>query len=131
VSAAIGVVDCNHNISYCSGQYGQMLSSYCPMAQLSLSVHRADNALNFAFVQLDAPFRISPETQYTSIHIGRYISIYASGSFFPSSSGESSSPSIITLLPSTPFSTSGISDSIYSLSLPTSVTVFRFFIHLG
>ena len=43
------------------------------VAQLSLSVHRTDNAPNFAFVQLNAPFRISLEAQYTSIRIGRYI----------------------------------------------------------
>lgn len=53
------------------------------------------------------------------------------GGFDSDSLGLSSSSSFITLLPCTPYSTSGIRLSMNSLSLPTNVTVLRAFPHLG
>lgn len=47
------------------------------------------------------------------------------------SSSVSSSPSLVTRLPSTPFATRSAIESIYSLSRPTSVTTFLFLPHLG
>lgn len=71
MSAAIGVVDRNHKhlLLFISVRTNALF--ILSMAQLSLPAHKADNALNFAFVQLNAPFRISLEAQYTSIHIER------------------------------------------------------------